>query len=168
MFPGTQGGPLMHVIAGKAICFGEALRPDFRQYAQRIIDNAKALSDALMSGGLRLVSGGTENHLMLVDVTTLGIGGKLAEAALDKAGITVNKNMIPYDERKPMDPSGIRIGTPALSTRGMGPDEMRTIAGWILRAFKSPNDEAALAIIRQEVSQLCQQFPVPAAKLVGS
>ena len=168
VFPGTQGGPLMHVIAGKAICFGEALRPDFRQYAQHIIDNAKALSDALMSGGLRLVSGGTENHLMLVDVTTLGIGGKLAEAALDKAGITVNKNMIPYDERKPMDPSGIRIGTPALSTRGMGPDEMRTIAGWILRALKSPNDEAALAIIRQEVSQLCQQFPVPAAKLVGS
>ena len=121
----------MHVIAGKAICFGEALRPEFRQYAQRIIDNAKALADALMAGGLRLVSGGTENHLMLVDVTTLGIGGKLAEAALDKAGITVNKNMIPYDERKPMDPSGIRIGTPALSTRGMGPDEMRTIAGWI-------------------------------------
>jgi glycine hydroxymethyltransferase len=168
VFPGTQGGPLMHVIAGKAICFGEALRPEFRQYAQRIIDNAKALADALMSGGLRLVSGGTENHLMLVDVTTLGIGGKLAEAALDKAGITVNKNMIPYDERKPMDPSGIRIGTPALSTRGMGPDEMRTIAGWILRALKSSDDEAALASIRHEVSQLCQQFPVPAAKLVGS
>jgi glycine hydroxymethyltransferase len=167
VFPGTQGGPLMHVIAGKAICFGEALRPEFKQYAQRIIDNAKALADALMAGGLRLVSGGTENHLMLVDVTTLGIGGKLAEAALDKAGITVNKNMIPYDERKPMDPSGIRIGTPALSTRGMGPEEMRTIAGWILRALKSPNDEAALAGVRREVSQLCQQFPVPAAQLTA-
>ena len=132
VFPGIQGGPLMHVIAGKAICFGEALKPEFKQYAQRIIDNAKALAEALMKEGLRLVSGGTENHLMLVDVTTLGIGGKLAEASLDKAGITVNKNMIPYDERKPMDPSGIRIGTPALTTRGMGPGEMRTIAGWIL------------------------------------
>ncbi len=167
VFPGTQGGPLMHVIAGKAICFGEALRPEFKQYAQRIIDNAKALADALMSGGLRLVSGGTENHLMLVDVTTLGIGGKLAEAALDKAGITVNKNMIPYDERKPMDPSGIRIGTPALSTRGMGPAEMRTIASWILRALKSPDDETVLSTIRREVSQLCQQFPVPVAAISG-
>jgi glycine hydroxymethyltransferase len=165
VFPGTQGGPLMHVIAGKAICFGEALRPEFKQYAQRIIDNAKALAEALMEGGLRLVSGGTENHLMLVDVTTLGIGGKLAEAALDKAGITVNKNMIPYDERKPMDPSGIRIGTPALSTRGMGPNEMRTIAGWVLRTLKSPEDETALSTIRREVSQLCQQFPVPTAQL---
>ncbi len=136
VFPGIQGGPLMHVIAGKAICFGEALKPEFKQYAQRILDNAKALSEALMKEGLRLVSGGTENHLMLVDVTTLGIGGKLAEASLDKAGITVNKNMIPYDERKPMDPSGVRIGTPALTTRGMGPGEMRTIAGWILRAAR--------------------------------
>jgi glycine hydroxymethyltransferase len=165
VFPGTQGGPLMHVVAGKAICFGEALRPEFRQYAQRILDNAKALSEALMAGGLRLVSGGTENHLMLVDVTTLGIGGKIAEAALDKAGITVNKNMIPYDERKPMDPSGVRIGTPALSSRGMGPTEMRTIAGWILDALRGASDDAALAKIRAEVSQLCKQFPVPAAKL---
>ncbi|HTQ38550.1 MAG TPA: serine hydroxymethyltransferase [Pirellulales bacterium] len=165
VFPGIQGGPLMHVIAGKAVCFGEALRPDFKIYAQRIMDNAKALAEALMAGGLRLVSGGTDNHLMLVDVTTLGIGGKLAEAALDKAGITVNKNMIPYDERKPMDPSGVRIGTPALTTRGMGPDEMRTIAAWILRALKSAENEAALAEIRGEVSELCQQFPVPAARL---
>jgi glycine hydroxymethyltransferase len=118
----------------------------------------------LMAGGLRLVSGGTENHLMLVDVTTLGIGGKLAEAALDKAGITVNKNMIPYDQRKPMDPSGIRIGTPALSTRGMGPDEMRTIADWILRALKSANDDTELTSIRHNVSELCQHFPVPSAQ----
>ncbi len=165
VFPGIQGGPLMHVIAGKAICFGEALKPEFKQYAQRILDNAKALSEALMKEGLRLVSGGTENHLMLVDVTTLGIGGKLAEASLDKAGITVNKNMIPYDERKPMDPSGIRIGTPALTTRGMGPGEMRTIAGWILRALRGASDEKVLAGVREEVLQLCKQFPVPAAQL---
>ena len=118
-----------------------------------------------MKEGLRLVSGGTENHLMLVDVTTLGIGGKLAEASLDKAGITVNKNMIPYDERKPMDPSGIRIGTPALTTRGMGPSEMRTIAGWILRALRGASDEKVLAEVRDEVLQLCKQFPVPAAQL---
>jgi glycine hydroxymethyltransferase len=165
VFPGIQGGPLMHVIAGKAICFGEALRPDFKIYAQRIIDNAKALADALMKEGLRLVSGGTDNHLMLVDVTTLGIGGKLAEAALDKAGITVNKNMIPYDERKPMDPSGVRIGTPALTTRGMGPDEMRTIAAWILRVLRKPEDETVLREIHTEVTDLCQQFPVPATRL---
>ncbi|HEY2761216.1 MAG TPA: serine hydroxymethyltransferase, partial [Pirellulales bacterium] len=152
VFPGIQGGPLMHVIAGKAICFGEALRPDFKQYAQRIIDNAKALADALMKEGLRLVSGGTDNHLMLVDVTTLGIGGKLAEIALDKAGITVNKNMIPYDERKPMDPSGVRLGTPALTTRGMGPDEMRTIAGWILQVLRKPEDEAVLKEIHGQVT----------------
>ncbi|HZZ30177.1 MAG TPA: serine hydroxymethyltransferase [Pirellulales bacterium] len=165
VFPGLQGGPLMHVIAGKAICFGEALKPEFKVYAQRIIDNAKALAEALMKENLRLVSGGTDNHLMLVDVTSLGIGGKLAETALDKAGITVNKNMIPYDQRKPMDPSGVRIGTPALTTRGMGPDEMRTIAAWILRALRAANDEAKLADIRGEVSELCQQFPVPAARL---
>jgi glycine hydroxymethyltransferase len=165
VFPGIQGGPLMHVIAGKAICFGEALRPDFKTYAQRILDNAKALADALMKEGLRLVSGGTDNHLMLLDVTTLGIGGKLAEASLDKAGITVNKNMIPYDERKPMDPSGVRIGTPALTTRGMGPDEMRKIAAWILRVLRDPNNEALLRDVHGEVTSLCQQFPVPAAKL---
>ncbi len=142
-----------------------AQQPEFKKYAQRIIDNAKALADALMKDDLRLVSGGTDNHLMLVDVTTLGIGGKLAEAALDKAGITVNKNMIPYDERKPMDPSGVRIGTPALTTRGMGPDEMRTIAGWILRALRSASDDVALAKIRGEVSELCKQFPVPSARV---
>jgi glycine hydroxymethyltransferase len=164
VFPGIQGGPLMHVIAGKAICFGEALRPDFKEYAQRILDNAKSLADALLKGGVRLVSGGTDNHLMLVDVTTVGIGGKLAEAALDKAGITVNKNMIPYDERKPMDPSGVRIGTPALTTRGMGKDEMQKIAGWILKTLRSPEDETLIKQVRGEVSELCKQFPVPAAR----
>ena len=155
----------MHVIAGKAICFGEALRPAFKKYARQIIDNAKTLAEALLAGGLQLVSGGTDNHLMLVDVTPLGIGGKLAEQALDRCGITVNKNMIPFDERKPIDPSGIRIGTPALTTRGMGTDEMRTIGGWMLAALRAPNDEAALERIRGEIRSLCQQFPVPAAAL---
>jgi glycine hydroxymethyltransferase len=167
VFPGLQGGPLVHVIAGKAICFGEALKPEFRVYAQRIIDNAKALAEQLMADGLRLVSGGTDNHLILADVTALGVGGKEAEAALDKAGITINKNMIPYDPRKPMDPSGIRIGTPALTTRGMGPSEMRSIANWIIQALKGATDEAALAKIRREVLELCQQFPVPAARRIA-
>ncbi|MCA9220850.1 MAG: serine hydroxymethyltransferase, partial [Planctomycetales bacterium] len=112
VFPGLQGGPLMHVIAGKAVCFQEALSPDFKVYAQAVIDNAKVLAETLAAGGLRLISGGTDNHLMLVDVTPLGIGGKIAEATLDHCGITINKNMIPFDERKPMDPSGVRVGTP--------------------------------------------------------
>jgi glycine hydroxymethyltransferase len=155
----------VHIIAGKAICFGEALRDDFKQYARRIIDNAKVLAAALLSGGLRLVSGGTDNHLLLVDVTRLGIGGKLAEEALDACGITVNKNMIPFDERKPMDPSGIRIGTPALTTRGMGGTEMQAIGEWILRVLRSPSDEALVQEIRGSVSELCRHFPVPAAKL---
>jgi glycine hydroxymethyltransferase len=161
VFPGTQGGPLMHVIAGKAVCFGEALTPAFKQYARQIVDNAKTLADTLLSGGLRLVSGGTDNHLMLVDVTVLGLGGKQAESALDRCGITINKNMIPFDQRKPMDPSGIRIGTPALTTRCMGVAEMRTIGGWFLQVLKSPDDEALHTRIRGEVKNLCKQFPVP-------
>lgn len=165
VFPGLQGGPLMHVVAGKAVCFAEALRPDFKIYARAIIDNAKTLADVLTSGGLRLISGGTDNHLMLVDVTTLGIGGKIAEAALGACGITVNKNMIPFDERKPMDPSGIRVGTPALTTRGMRADEMRRIGGWMLEAVKNPSDESQQARIRAEVAELCTHFPVPAAGL---
>jgi glycine hydroxymethyltransferase len=165
VFPGTQGGPLMHVIAGKAVAFAEALKPDFKAYGQRVIDNARALAAALASGGVRLVSGGTDNHLMLVDVTPLSIGGKLAEETLDRCGITCNKNMIPYDERKPMDPSGIRLGTPALTTRGMGTDEMTRIAEWILRALKSPDDQRVLDTIRGEVADLAEQFPVPAARL---
>jgi glycine hydroxymethyltransferase len=164
VFPGIQGGPLMHVIAAKAICYGEALRPEFRTYAKQIIENARALAESLMSGGARLVSGGTDNHLMLVDVTTLGTTGKIAEAALDRCGITVNKNMIPYDERKPMDPSGIRVGTPALTTRGMGIEEMRRIAGWMLDVLRSPADEALGDRIRGEVRDLCKHFPVPAAR----
>jgi glycine hydroxymethyltransferase len=161
VFPGIQGGPLMHVIAGKAVCFGEALRPEFKTYAQAIIDNARTLAETLAGGGLKLVSGGTDNHLMLVDVTPLGIGGKIAEAALDRCGVTVNKNMIPYDQRKPMDPSGIRIGTPALTTRGMGVAEMRQIAAWILDALKHADDTARLERIRSEVVQLGRQFPAP-------
>ncbi len=164
VFPGIQGGPLMHIVAAKAICFGEALKPEYRDYAQLIIDNARTLAEVLLSGGLRLMSGGTDNHLMLVDVTPLQIGGKVAEEALGHCGITVNKNMIPYDERKPMDPSGIRIGTPALSTRGMGPDEMRTIGAWILKSLKAPNDAAVHEEIRSDVFDLCEQFPVPASR----
>jgi glycine hydroxymethyltransferase len=167
VFPGLQGGPLMHVIAGKAVCFGEALLPEFKDYARAIIDNAKALADVLLSGGLKLVSGGTDNHLVLVDVTPLGIGGKLATQALEHCGITVNMNMIPFDTRKPLDPSGIRVGTPALTTRGMGTDEMQQIGRWMLDALKQPSDTAMQQHIRVQVSSLCAQFPVPAAALAA-
>lgn len=165
VFPGIQGGPLMHVIAGKAVCFKEALAPDFKAYAQQIIDNAKTLAETLLGGGLKLVSGGTDNHLMLVDVTALGIGGKLATEVLEKCGITVNMNMIPFDTRKPMDPSGVRIGTPALTTRGMGCDEMKKVGTWILQALKNSGDAAVHTRVRGEVSSLCTQFPVPAAAM---
>ncbi|NCA11545.1 serine hydroxymethyltransferase [bacterium] len=165
VFPGQQGGPLMHVIAGKAIAFGEALTPDFKAYAKKVVENARTLAAELARGGVKLVSGGTDNHLMLVDVTPLGIGGKLAEETLDRCGITCNKNMIPFDERKPMDPSGIRLGTPALTTRGMGTGEMKQIAAWILRVLKSPADEKLVAATKAEVADLAEQFPVPAAKL---
>ena len=164
VFPGIQGGPLMHVVAGKAACFGEILRPDFKQYAQQILDNAKALSGVLLSGGVKLVSGGTDNHLILADVTSLGTTGRQAEQALDGCGITVNKNMIPFDQRKPMDPSGIRIGTPALTSRGMGCDEMCRIGGWILEILRSPDDEELSREIRGRVAELCRQFPVPAIR----
>lgn len=161
VFPGLQGGPLMHVVAGKAVCFAEALRPDFKAYAQAIIDNAKALAEVLAAGGLRLISGGTDNHLLLVDVTPLGISGKTAEAALGACGITVNKNMIPFDERKPMDPSGIRVGTPALTTRDMKVAEMGRIGAWMLEALKNPADASRQARLRAEVAEFCTQFPVP-------
>ena len=165
VFPGTQGGPLMHVIAGKAVAFGEALKPEFKRYAQDVVDNARTLAACLASGGVNLVSGGTDNHLMLVDVTPLGIGGKLAEEVLDRCGITCNKNMIPFDSRKPMDPSGIRLGTPALTTRGMGAAEMKQVAAWILRVLKAPGDERVIATTKGDVAELAEQFPVPAAKL---
>jgi len=161
VFPGTQGGPLMHVIAAKAVCFAEALRPAFKQYARQIVDNAKTLAEVLAGGGLSLVSGGTDNHLMLVDVTPLGIGGKTAEQSLEECGITVNKNMIPFDERKPVDPSGIRVGTPAITTRGMGIAEMKQIGAWMLTVLRHADDRTTLGRIHSEVSELCQQFPVP-------
>ncbi len=164
VFPGTQGGPLMHVIAAKAVCFAEAMTDEFRAYGQSVVDNAKVLADSLMSLGLPLVSGGTDNHLMLVDVTAVGLGGKKAEAVLDECGITVNMNMIPFDTRKPMDPSGIRIGTPALTTRGMGIDEMKRIAGWIYEALSNSEDAKLHSRIRGDVRQLCEHFPVPAGR----
>jgi glycine hydroxymethyltransferase len=163
IFPGMQGGPLMHVVAGKAVCFREASQPAFKTYAREVKANAKALADTLLSGGLSLVSGGTDNHLVLVDVTPKGIGGTIAEDTLGACGITVNKNMIPYDERKPMDPSGIRIGTPALTTRGMGVDQMKQVGQWIVESLSNPNDQPLLNNLRGEVSELCQHFPVPAA-----
>ena len=165
VFPGMQGGPLMHVIAGKAVCFHEALQPEFRTYAKQVVENAKALADELIRGGLRLLSGGTDNHLMLVDVTAVGSTGKIAEKSLEACGITVNMNMIPYDQRKPMDPSGIRIGTPALTTRGMGVTQMQDIGAWIVAALKNPEDADGLENIRGQVSELCAQFPVPAAAI---
>ncbi len=168
VFPGLQGGPLMHVVAGKAVCFGEALLPSFKAYIQSVIDNAKTLAEVLSAGGMTLISGGTENHLVLADVTPLGMGGKVAEAVLDKCAITVNKNMIPFDERKPMDPSGIRVGTPALTSRGMGTEEMKKVGEWMLSALKNSEDDATLQSIRGQVSELCEQFPVPAAELTAT
>ena len=165
VFPGMQGGPLMHVVAGKAVCFAEALDPKFKTYAKNVKANAKVLAEALQSGGLSLVSGGTDNHLMLVDVTAKGIGGTIAEDTLGACGITVNKNMIPYDERQPMDPSGVRIGTPALTTRGMGADQMKQIGQWIVEALSNSDDQSLLTSIRGQVADLCQNFPVPAAGL---
>jgi glycine hydroxymethyltransferase len=164
VFPGIQGGPLMHVIAGKAVCFGEALQGSYKTYIQQVMENAKTLAEVLLAGGVKLVSGGTDNHLMLVDVTPLGVSGRQAETSLEHCGITVNKNMIPFDQRKPMDPSGIRVGTPALTTRGMGKQEMRTIGGWILQVLKAPDDDVVSQRIRGEVLQLCKQFPVPGEK----
>lgn len=161
VFPGIQGGPLMHIVAAKAVCFGEALKPEFRTYAQQIVSNAKTLAEALMQGGLRLVSGGTDNHLMMCDVTAINLSGKIAEHALDKAGITVNKNMIPYDQRKPMDPSGVRIGTAALTTRGMKNDEMKKVGAWILAALKSHDDAAGLERIRGEIAEFARHYAVP-------
>jgi len=130
-----------------------------------VIDNAKALAESLSGEGLKLVSGGTDNHLLLVDVTPLGIGGKIASEALEASGITVNMNMIPFDQRKPMDPSGIRVGTPALTTRGMGTDQMRSIADWMLEVLRAPDDQAVRTRVRSAVSELCQDFPVPASAL---
>jgi glycine hydroxymethyltransferase len=160
VFPGQQGGPLVHIIAAKAVAFREALEPEFAQYAAQVVANAKVLAQSLADQGFRIISGGTDTHLMLVDVFEKGILGSEAEHALGEAGITVNKNAIPYDTNPPMKPSGIRLGTPALSTRGMGEDEMRRIASWIVQALEQRNDPAALAKIRAAVADLAVQFPL--------
>ncbi|MGE0452522.1 MAG: serine hydroxymethyltransferase [Vicinamibacteria bacterium] len=165
LFPGVQGGPLMHVIAAKAVAFKEALGPDFKAYQRQVVANAKGLAEALAGEGFRLVSGGTDNHLLLIDVFARGLTGKVAEAALDHAGITVNKNTIPFDQNSPMVASGIRIGTPALTTRGMREGEMREIARLIARALAAVDDETALAGVRRDVGRLCQGFPLYAARL---
>ena len=164
VFPGQQGGPLVHIVAAKAVAFGEVLRPDFRTYAAQIVANCKALAAAIQDAGYRLVSGGTDNHLILVDVFAKGILGSEAEVALGKAGITVNKNAIPYDTNPPLKPSGIRIGTAALTTRGMKESEMRQIAQWITRALEQRNDDPALERIRGQVAEMANRFPLYAWK----
>jgi glycine hydroxymethyltransferase len=160
VFPGVQGGPLMHVIAAKAVCFKEAAEPAFAEYQRQIVRNATRLAGVLSDAGFRLVSGGTDNHLMLVDVFSRGITGKVAEAALGKAGITVNKNAIPFDQNPPMTASGIRIGTPAITSRGLREAEMDTVGELISRALKTPDDDRALAMVREEVERLCRKFPL--------
>src|SRR5687768_7432686 len=160
LFPGVQGGPLMHIIAAKAVCFKEAMEPAFSEYQRQIVANAARLAAAIASHGFRLVSGGTDNHLMLVDVFSKGITGKVAEAALGKAGITVNKNAIPFDQNPPMVASGIRVGTPAVTTRGMREPEMDIIAALIARVLAAPEDERAVAVVKEEVERLCRKFPL--------
>ncbi|MGE5359911.1 MAG: serine hydroxymethyltransferase [Bacteroidales bacterium] len=160
VFPGVQGGPLVHIIAAKAVCFKEAAEPAFAAYQRQVVANAARLAASLSASGFRLVSGGTDNHLMLVDVFSKGITGKVAEAALGKAGITVNKNTIPFDQNPPLVASGIRLGTPALTTRGMREPEMDLVADYITRVLASPEDDKVHATVRAEVERLCQKFPL--------
>jgi glycine hydroxymethyltransferase len=160
VFPGVQGGPLMHIIAAKAVCFKEALEPAFAEYQRRIVANAKRLAASISSHGFRLVSGGTDNHLMLVDVFSKGLTGKVAEAALGRAGITVNKNAIPFDQNPPMAASGIRVGTPAVTTRGMDEREMDLIGDMIARVLRAPDDGPTLNAVKGEVERLCRRFPL--------
>lgn len=162
VFPGFQGGPHMHVIAAKAVAFGEALRPEFRTYSEQILKNAKRLADEMMKRGFKLITNGTDNHLILADVhTSFGLDGKVVEEALDRIGLTLNKNAIPDDTLPPFKPSGIRLGTPALTTRGLTEDHMGQVADWMLAAIKARNDEAALDKLRQEVVGFARQFPLP-------
>ncbi|MDR2504058.1 MAG: serine hydroxymethyltransferase [Deltaproteobacteria bacterium] len=160
IFPGIQGGPLMHVIAAKAVALGEALEANFVKYQKQVLDNAKALAAALADGGWSLVSGGTDNHLMLVDFSDMEVTGKEAEIALDQAGITVNKNVVPFEKRSPFVTSGVRLGTPALTTRGMKPGDMRRIAAWIIEAVDSRHNEARLAVLRRKVEKFARAFPL--------
>jgi len=160
VFPGTQGGPLVHVIAAKAVCFLEALRPEFAEYQKRVVANARAMSEALSASGYRIVSGGTDTHLILVDVFSKGIRGRDAEKSLDDAWITANKNAIPFDQNPPLNPSGIRLGSPAVTTRGFGIGEMKQVAALIARVLAAPADESNLAAVRKDVSALTDQFPL--------
>jgi glycine hydroxymethyltransferase len=160
VFPGIQGGPLMHVIAAKAVCFAEALEPEFKDYQRQIVANAAALAARLAADGLRIVSGGTDTHLMLVDLRPFGLTGKVAEKRLEDAGITVNKNTIPFDPEKPFVTSGIRLGTPALTTRGMKEPEMEAIGDMIARVLKNVDDDAVAAAVRGDVRALCERFPL--------
>jgi glycine hydroxymethyltransferase len=168
VFPGIQGGPLMHVIAAKAVALGEALRPEFTTYAKQVISNAQALATTLTAGGLSLVSGGTDNHLMLVDLSDTDLTGKAAEAALGGAEITVNKNTVPGETRSPFVTSGLRIGTPALTTRGMKTPEMERIGAWILEILNDPTNEALQARVGSEVAELCSNFPIYPARLAAA
>jgi glycine hydroxymethyltransferase len=161
VFPGVQGGPLMHVIAAKTVALGEALKPEFKTYQEQVIKNAAQLASSLQAKGWRIVSGGTDNHLMLVDVFQQGIMGNEAEKVLDLAGMTVNKNGIPFDPNPPLKPSGIRIGSPAVTTRGMKEKEMKLIADWIDQALRQRADVSAVTRIREEVFQLTSKFPIP-------
>jgi glycine hydroxymethyltransferase len=161
LFPGLQGGPLMHVIAGKAVAFGEALQPEFKDYVQRLLANARVLSETVQEHGLRVLSGGTDNHLMLVDLTSSGISGRKAERLLEEAGITVNKNAIPNDPRPPMQTSGVRLGTPAITTRGFGTDEVRQIGMWIAQIVLDPDNSAQIERIRAGVQEMCSHHPLP-------
>jgi glycine hydroxymethyltransferase len=160
VFPGQQGGPLMHIVAAKAVAFKEALTPEFADYAKQVVTNAKVLAEAIAAEGYRIISGGTDTHLMLVDVFQKGMLGSEAEVALGEAGITVNKNAIPYDTNPPMKPSGVRIGTPALTTRGMKEPEMRVIASWITQALEHRSDGGKLRQIRGQVQELAEKFPL--------
>lgn len=161
IFPGIQGGPLEHVIAGKAVAFHEALKPDFKTYAKNVVQNAGVLAESLKSAGIEMVTGGTENHLILIDLSNTPVTGKVAEEALDHAGITVNKNTVPNEKRSPFVTSGIRVGTPAITTRGMGPSEMKKIGTWIAAVIKNPEDQNLIQKTRGDVESLCSQFPVP-------
>ncbi len=160
VIPGIQGGPLMHVIAAKAVGFGENLSDDFADYARRVVQNANALAAALTERGYHIISGGTDNHLMLIDLRNKNVTGKAAQLALDQANITCNKNAVPFDDKSPLVTSGIRLGTPAVTTRGMGPSEMRQIADWVDRVVTAPDDESVATTVKQEVSELCSGFPV--------
>jgi glycine hydroxymethyltransferase len=160
IFPGIQGGPLEHVIAAKAVAFGEALKPEFKSYCESVIENAKVLAETLMNRGFKLVTNGTENHLMLIDLSSKNVTGKDAEKLLGQAGITVNKNTVPNEKRSPFVTSGIRIGTPALTTRGMKKEEMKAIGGWIADVLDHPTDESFTTKVRNQILELCQRYPI--------